>query len=195
MRTTVAVAALAALAWLAAGPMAPAAAQTAEPESESDAGLFGDRGLWSAGRDPAYLSFGAGWWDLIAGDDDQADFRLEYRHSQRFLHLLKPWAGLEVTTAGAVWGGGGLLLDIPLGERLVLTAGSGVGAFHKGSGKDLGSVVEFRSTIELGWRFEDRSRVSLALGHLSNAGIGDGNPGTEVLTLYYHLPIQGLLAD
>ena len=52
--------------------------------------------------------------------------------------------------------------------------------------------MEFRSTIELGYRFDDRSRLSLAFGHLSNAGIGDSNPGTEVLTLYYHLPIDRL---
>ena len=146
----------------------------------------------SAEDDPSLLSFGVGWWDLVAGDDDQADFRLEYRHGQRFLHIVKPWAGLEVTTAGAVWGGAGLLVDIYFGRRIVLTGSTGVGGFYEGDGKDLGSAVEFRSTIELGYRFDDRSRLSLAFGHLSNAGIGDSNPGTEVLTLYYHLPIDRL---
>lgn len=146
----------------------------------------------SADDDPSLLSFGVGWWDLVAGDDDQADFRLEYRHGQRFLHVVKPWVGLEVTTAGAVWGGGGLLVDIYFGRRIVLTGSTGVGGFYEGDGKDLGSAVEFRSTIELGYRFDDRSRLSLAFGHLSNAGIGDSNPGTEVLTLYYHLPIDRL---
>ncbi|WP_119167128.1 acyloxyacyl hydrolase [Algihabitans albus] len=146
----------------------------------------------SAEDDPSLISFGAGWWDLLAGDDDQADFRLEYRHGQRFLHIVKPWAGLEVTTAGGFWGGAGLLIDIYLGRRIVLTGSTGVGGFYEGDGKDLGSPIEFRSTIELGYRFDDRSRLSLAFGHLSNAGIGDDNPGAEVLTLYYHLPINTL---
>jgi hypothetical protein len=145
--------------------------------------------------DPSFLSVGAGWWDIIAQDDNQGDFRLEYRHGQRFLHIFKPWAGLEVTSAGGVWGGGGLLVDIYLGRRVVLTGSTGVGGFYKGDGKDLGHEIEFRSTIELGYRFDDRSRLSLAFGHLSNAGIGDDNPGTEVLTLYYHLPIDRLFGE
>lgn len=145
--------------------------------------------------DPSFLSLGGGWWDLIAQDDNQADFRLEYRHGQRFLEIVKPWAGLEVTTAGGVWAGGGLLVDIYLGRRFVLTGSTGVGGFYEGDGKDLGSPIEFRSTIEVGYRFDDRSRLSLAFGHLSNAGIGDDNPGTEVLTLYYHLPIDALFGE
>jgi hypothetical protein len=148
-----------------------------------------------ADDDPSFLSVGAGWWDIIADDEDQADFRLEYRHGERFLHIFKPWAGVEVTSAGAVWGGAGLLVDIYFGRRVVLTGSTAVGGFYEGDGKDLGSPIEFRSTIELGYRFDDRSRLSLAFGHLSNAGIGDKNPGTEVLTLYYHLPIDRLFGE
>ncbi len=152
---------------------------------------LGAGGAW-AEEDPGFLSFGAGWWDLIAQDDNQADFRLEYRHGQRFLNIVKPWAGIEATSAGALWAGGGLLIDIYFGRRIVLTGSTGVGGFYEGGGKDLGSPIEFRSTIELGYRFDDRSRLSLAFGHLSNAGIGDDNPGTEVLSLYYHLPVDTL---
>ena len=50
--------------------------------------------------------------------------------------------------------------------------------------------VEFRSQVELGYQFENQSRLSLAFSHISNAELGDDNPGTEVLNLYYHLPLD-----
>ena len=54
-------------------------------------------------KDPPLLALGAGWYDL-SGDDSAGDFRLEYRHGPAWFGFLKPFAGLEVTTDGGVWG-------------------------------------------------------------------------------------------
>ncbi|WP_161958755.1 acyloxyacyl hydrolase [Ferruginivarius sediminum] len=148
-------------------------------------------GSMKENADPAYLSVGAGWYDLVDGEDEAADFRLEYRHDEG-IWLVKPWAGLELTGDGGLWAGGGALIDVDLGKHIVLTGATGVGAYEEGSGKDLGSTLEFRSQAEVAWRFDDRSRLALAFSHISNAGIGDDNPGTEIVTLYYHLPIGRL---
>ena len=142
--------------------------------------------------DPAFLGFAVGWYDANLRDDQAVDFRLEYRHDARLVGPVKPWAGLEATSDGGLWGGAGILLDLYFGRRLVLTGSFAPGAYANGGGKDLGHTVEFRSQIELGYRFDDRSRLSLALSHLSNAGLGDENPGVEVLSLYYHLPLGTL---
>lgn len=150
-----------------------------------------DNGLFRAGPDPSYLSLGAGWFDVNEQDDEAADFRLEYR-DRRGLWLFKPWAGLELTSDGGLWAGGGPLIDLHLGERLVLTGSFGVGAYEDGDGKPLGATTEFRSQAEVAWRFQDRSRLALAFSHISNAGLGDDNPGTEILTLYYHVPVSRL---
>ncbi len=138
--------------------------------------------------DPKYLSFGAGFFDVSGGDDEAVDFRLEYRHD-RGLWYFKPWAGVELTSEGGLWGGGGVLLDIPLGRRFVLTGAVGAGGYEQGQGKDLGSTIMFRSQAELAYRFPDRSRLAVAFSHLSNAGIDDHNPGAEVVSLYYHVPL------
>ena len=108
------------------------------------------------------------------------------------LWIVKPWAGLEVTSDGAVYGLGGILADIALGPSVRLTPSLGVGAYHDGGGKDLGHTVEFRSQIELAYRFEGGPRLGLAFGHISNASLGDDNPGTEILTLYYMIPLDAL---
>ena len=143
----------------------------------------------AAADDPAFVVLGGGLYDATQGDDQAADFRLEYRHNEK-LWIFKPWAGIEATTDGAVYGLAGVLVDLFFGRRLVVTPSFGAGAYHDGSGKELGSIIEFRSQIEIGYRFNDRSRLSLALSHISNASIGDDNPGTEIVTLYYSIPFE-----
>ncbi len=146
--------------------------------------------------DAALLSVGVGYFDALRAikdddADDAADFRLEYRHDEK-LWIFKPWAGIEATSEGGIWGGVGVLVDIYFGKRVVLTPNFGVGAFTEGSGLDLDSVIEFRSQIELAYRFNDRSRLGIAISHISNASIGDTNPGVEIATIYYHLPLEKL---
>ncbi|MEE8189219.1 MAG: acyloxyacyl hydrolase [Kiloniellales bacterium] len=144
--------------------------------------------------DPSFLTLGVGYFDLNKQDNTAADFRLEYRHGEKFL-FLKPWAGIEATSDGAVWGGAGVLLDIYFGRRVVVTGSIGAGGYAEGNGKDLGHAIEFRSQAEIAYRFDDRSRLGVAFSHLSNAGIADENPGVEVLNLYYSLPINRIFGD
>lgn len=143
------------------------------------------------GADPKYLSLSAGFFDVAENNDGAADFRLEYRHDRAFWYL-KPWAGIELTSDGALWGGGGALLDIPLERRFIFTGMAGAGGYEEGQGKDLGSTIMFRSQVEVAYRFPDRSRLALGLSYLSNASLRDENPGVEVLSLYYHLPLHRL---
>lgn len=140
---------------------------------------------------PAVISGGVGWYDFNLQDDQAVDFRLEYRHGDDFL-FLKPWGGVEVTSDGSVWGGIGVLLDITFFDSVVLTGSFAPGLWAEGDGKDLGHVVEFRSQVELGYQFDNKSRLSVAFSHISNADLDDTNPGTEVLNLYYHLPLDVL---
>jgi hypothetical protein len=144
------------------------------------------------GDDPSFLAFGLGYYDVNKQNDTAADFRLEYRHGKKFW-IFKPWIGVEGTSDGAFYGAAGILLDIYFGTRVVLTPSFGGGFYADGNGKELGHEIEFRSQIEIAYRFDDRSRLGLAFSHISNASIGDKNPGVEVLNLYYSLPLDGLL--
>ncbi len=150
---------------------------------------------WAA--DPDLLVFGAGGTDIVRNYKTAPEVRLEYRPAWSLipavepLFQVKPWAGVEVSTRGAVWGGGGILIDVPLGG-FVVTPSFGIGGYEQGSGKALGSVLEFRSQFEAGYVFADASRVSAAFSHISNAGITKRNPGTEALIIQYALPIGRL---
>ena len=142
--------------------------------------------------DPSLLAFGAGYYDYADDfeNNDAADFRLEYRHGPGWWGFLKPFGGLEVTSDGGVWGGVGIWLDVRLFDNFAIGGSFAPGLYHDGSGKDLGHAIEFRSQAEIAYIFNDQSRLALAVSHLSNAGLGDTNPGTEVLTLYYMMPIE-----
>jgi hypothetical protein len=143
----------------------------------------------ASAQEPSFLSVGAGWYDFN-DDQDAIDLRVEYRSGHKIFGRVKPWIGLEVTSDVAAYGVGGILADIFFGRRIVLTPSFGVGVYTDGDGKDLGSAVEFRSQLELGYRFDDRSRLALAVSHISNAHLTEQNPGTEIATIYYHLPLD-----
>ncbi len=140
--------------------------------------------------DPAFLSFAAGAFD-IGKDDTAAEFRVEYRHDRRFW-IFKPLAGLMATSDGGVYGYAGVGIDMFFGRRWVVTPSFAPGAYEEGSGKDLGHTIEFRSQLEVAYRFDNRARLGLSISHMSNASIGDKNPGEESLMLNYSLPFGAL---
>jgi len=137
--------------------------------------------------DPEFLSFQAGGFD-INDSFTTGMFGVEYRSDFKDL-ILTPMAGGFINADGGLYGYGGVFIDVFLGRRVVVRPSFSVGAYSDGDGKDLGGVLEFRSAIELAWRFDDRSRLGIELSHLSNASIYPSNPGTENLTVNYSVPL------
>jgi hypothetical protein len=140
--------------------------------------------------DPNYLAVGAGVYDVLH-NFTAAQGRLEFRFADRFL-FIKPMVGVLFTHKGTVMGYGGFRIDLYLGQHLVVTPTAAVGAFYRGNGKQLGSAIEFKTGGEFAWRFDDHSRLGIAFDHISNAGIGKHNPGTESLMLFWSFPIGGV---
>ena len=141
----------------------------------------------AAEDDPHFLTLAAGYYD-INDDMGAAEFRAEFRARDK-LWIFKPFGGVMGTSDAAIYGYAGFLVDVYFGRRIVLTPSLAAGLYENGNGKDLGHIVEFRSSMELSWRFDDRSRLGLSFYHLSNASLDDNNPGTEVLSLSYSIPL------
>ena len=139
-----------------------------------------------------FISISAGYYDAF--DDYEAmDFRAEYRPNSIVFNVdnLKPWAGLELTSNGSIWAGGGLLYDWNFTDNWYLTPSLGLGLYSQnGDDKDLDHPLEFRSQLEISYEFDCGSRAGLGFSHTSNASLGDSNPGTEVLALYWHIPLD-----
>ncbi len=140
--------------------------------------------------DPDFVSFSAGAFDWNRQKDPGAEFRLEYRSDYKLWHF-KPFAAVAGTTTGNYFVGAGILLDVYFGRRIVVTP-SFAPHFYTGGNDDLdlGYPVQFRSQLEIAYRFDDRSRLGLAISHYSNSSLGDTNPGTESAMVYYSLPLD-----
>lgn len=144
-----------------------------------------------ADDEPAFIALGAGATGVIADRAQGASFNIEYR-SDIDLWKLRPFVGAFATSDASLYGYFGFLMNIYFGRRWVLIPNTAIGAYAEGDGEDLGHVIEFRSGFELAYRFDDRSRLGIAVHHLSNASIGDENPGTETALLYYSVPLNSL---
>jgi len=146
-------------------------------------------------EDPDFLSFSAGAYDWNRQKEEGAEFRLEYRSDSKFW-VFKPFAALAGTTTGQGFLGAGVLVDVFLGRRFVLTPSFAPHLYTGGNSKlDLDYIVEFRSQLEAAYRFDDRSRLGIAVSHYSNASLGDTNPGTESAMLVYSVPFDTLFGN
>ena len=49
-------------------------------------------------------------------------------------------------------------------------------------------MFQFRLALGITYQFEDRSRLGITLGHISNAQIHDDNPGEDEVYVSFALP-------
>ena len=162
---------------------------------------------WSNFRDGTdQIAFGiaAGNVPLTADGDGEETvlFNLEYRFGHRYLSYtdndgldfgIAPFVGGYVGVDGSAYGYLGFGFEVVIDDHFVIMPNTAVGAYTDGDGRDLGSALEFRSGLELGYRWDNEVQLGLALHHMSNAGIGDSNPGTEHLTVFLNIPLNGEL--
>jgi len=149
----------------------------------------------TAEPEPAHIKLSAGFkGDIFAKRDSGGYFAFEYRAGPYwdFWHV-RPSFGVAATTDSSLYGWAGLNIDIFFGRRIVLTPTTGIGAYARGDGQDLGSVLEFRNGAELAWRFDSRARLGVGVHYLSNYGIGDTDPGIGIVTLFYTHPLGAIL--
>lgn len=135
-----------------------------------------DRAHWA-------LSFGV--YDTAAEDERATELGIEYRLRPYKIKgvPLRPAFGIAGTSEGNAWIYGAIAYEWKLGERWVVIPQTGVSLYEEGDGKDLGGPIEFRSGLEVNYRFRGGSRVGLLFYHLSNADIYDHNPGSNSLIL------------
>ena len=130
------------------------------------------------------LSFYTGTFDVIdkEGDDKTSLFGIEHKNPDLFRDTLlgkfKPVTGAFVTGKSSVYFYTGVEGQYDIGPIKILPSFT-PGYYEKGDGKDLGSVLEFKSEIKLGFNIFENSKLSYSYSHISNNNWGDTNPGTD----------------
>lgn len=154
-----------------------------------------------------YDIFGFGYYDVKfdgSANNEALDYRYERRFNNTLLRIgpksynffdIKPFAGFEGTTDSAMYFLIGIYLDDNAGtlftgesSNFLVTPSFGFGIYEEGDGKQLGNNIEFRTTIEVSYQLKNKNRIGLSFGHISNANLGDNNPGVEVISLSYQIP-------
>ena len=141
-------------------------------------------------QNPPLLSVGAGVFNT-SKEHKIADFQLEYTSTYTKFLFARWLGGVMVTAEGGSFLYSGIGWDILIGKsRLVLIPGFAPGIYVDGGGKKLGFPIEFRSSIGLAYQFPSQNRIGMQYYHLSNASMGQRNPGVEVLMCYFAVPFR-----
>ena len=117
-------------------------------------------------------------------DDKQAAGVLGLQHQNEklfrksLLGKLSPITGGFLTENNATYLYTGVQAEYVLGF-ITITPSFAPGFYHKGNGKDLGSLLEFKSEIQMTFDLSDSSHLGMSYNHISNASLGTKNPGAN----------------
>ena len=130
------------------------------------------------------VSFYAGTFDVIdkEGDDKSSLIGIEHKNPNlfrdTFLGRFSPITGVFLTGDSAAYLYTGIEGQYGVGPLKILPSFT-PGYYHKGDGKELGSVLEFKSEIKIGFDVFENSQLGLSYSHISNNDWGDTNPGVD----------------
>lgn len=136
-------------------------------------------------------TFSAGAFDRVDRVAQTWDLGFERRWGIFAVWRLKPFAGADITGRRSLYYFGGLCLDLRFDTHLDIEPNFAVAHYLHGGGKELGSPIEFRSGLNMDWRFADGKRIGIAYHHMSHWILfGSSNPGTEILELTFSMPLH-----
>ena len=128
------------------------------------------------------LNFFTGMFDF--SDTKQASGTIGLQHQNEdlfrnsFLGKLSPITGGFLTEKSAFYFYTGAQAEYDLGF-ITITPSFAPGYYNSGDGKDLGSALEFKSEIQMSLNLNDSSQFGMSYNHISNASLGDKNPGAN----------------
>ena len=134
------------------------------------------------------LNFFTGMFDF--SDDNQASGLVGIQHQndelfrKSFLGNLSPITGAFLTEKNAVYLYTGVQAEYELGF-LTITPSFAPGYYNYGDGKDLGFPLEFKTEVQMSFNISDSTHLGMSYNHISNASLGDKNPGANSYMLNF----------
>ena len=134
-------------------------------------------------KDPStQLNFYTGMFDF--SDDGKSSTLIGFQHQNEnlnrntFLGNLSPITGALFTADSAGYIYTGVQAKYNVGFLDIIPSFT-PGLYHEGDGKDLGHMLEFKSEVQLSLDVSQSSKLGFSYNHISNASIGDKNPGAN----------------
>ena len=95
-----------------------------------------------------------------------------------FIGNLSPITGAMITANNATYFYTGVQAQYKIGS-LNFTPSFTPGYYDAGNGKDLGHSLEFKTEVQLSLDLPKNSQFGFSYNHISNASLGDKNPGAN----------------
>ena len=117
-------------------------------------------------------------------DDGKRSTLIGFQHQNvdlnkdTFLGNLSPITGALITSDNAAYFYTGVQAQYSIGALNVIPSFT-PGIYEQGDGKDLGHLVEFKSELQFSLDFSNTSELGFSYNHISNASLGDKNPGAN----------------
>ena len=117
-------------------------------------------------------------------DDGKRSTLIGFQHQNvdlnrdTFLGNLSPITGALFTADNAAYIYTGVQTHYSLGALNIIPSFT-PGLYEQGDGKDLGHMLEFKSEVQLSLDLPKDSQFGFSYNHLSNASLGDKNPGAN----------------
>ena len=134
------------------------------------------------------INFYTGMFDF--SDDGQRAGLFGMQHQNEnltrnsFLGTLSPITGFMITENNAGYVYTGVQAQYSIGN-LNITPSFSPGLYGEGDGKDLGHVLEFKSELQLSLDLFSNSELGFSYNHISNASLGEKNPGANSYTFNF----------
>ena len=128
------------------------------------------------------FNFFSGVFDYSDGGKNSELFGIQHSNEDlfkdTFLGKISPITGFMMTADSATYLYTGVQAEYEIG-KLNLTPSFSPGYYTSGDGKDLGSPLEFKTEVQLSYDLLPGSKLGYSYNHVSNAGLGDKNPGAN----------------
>ena len=130
------------------------------------------------------ISVYTGTFDTIdkEGDDKTTLMGVEHKNKDLFrdtwIGRFSPTTGAFVTKKNSIYLYTGIEADYNLGP-INISPSFAPGYYEAGDGKNLGSVLEFKSEVKIGIDLFKNSNLGYSYSHISNNDWADVNPGTD----------------
>jgi hypothetical protein len=136
---------------------------------------------------PASLSIATGQYGMRNDTPHAVGIELQLRAPFRW-NLVRPLAGILTSANGGAYLYSGFAIEVPLPAGFELDPGLAAGVVLAQGRGDLGSPVEFRSSIELAFSPVKSVQLGVTFSHISNAKLARRNPGVELLMFSVAFP-------
>ena len=95
-----------------------------------------------------------------------------------FFGTISPVTGAMITGDNATYMYTGIQAQYNLGI-IDFTPSFAPGIYNEGDGKDLGHLIEFKTELQFSLNLFEKSQLGMSYNHISNASLGDKNPGAN----------------